>query len=148
MPIKTVATATNPTSAPVLALSLDDETKSKLYTVIEAYLLFNSTPTDEEVHCFATALGMSKEALEAVLYEFFASELQEDASQVDPLEDDVAVSAVSAFALRSGDELGDALENDGVPDQELQGLEDPMKENSESDGAPDTELIRHNIGKD
>lgn len=150
MPIRAVATAASPTSS-VLASNLDDETKSKLYTLIEAYLLLVEKPSDTQVHALAEALELRHEELEAVIYEFFSStleDLKDDVSEDSLDEEPEGLEALASFGLTSGDEVGDSASQDGAPDREVHGDKDPFKEASDADGAPDTEQIKENISKE
>lgn len=169
MPIKCISTASNLTSDS-LPLNLDDETKSKLYSLIEAFLLFTDKPSDEQVHHLAVAIGLTPEQLEGVIYEFFSETLEDDSTLVESdftdseilEEDEEDIDASSIFneddiveselcedsPIKAGDELSDASENDGEPDLETDVDSDPMKENTEQDGAPDTEQIKENLGKE
>ena len=63
-------------------------------TVIEKYLEFNPNPTDENVHSFASALGLDFKEFEALIYKLFGSlidetedqELLEELEPEDPLD--------------------------------------------------------------
>lgn len=49
--------------------------------IIECFLQINPDPSDEQVHAFASSLGVDKEELEAVFYEMLGTELSQNQDQ-------------------------------------------------------------------
>ena len=171
MPIQKVSTTSSSLKkGRVNALTLTSEQKAKLYTLIEAFLLFNPRPTDEQVHLLAKSVGMDHEELERVLYEFFAEVLETEVAESEDVVDHTDVPGApgptpevfgyqdpliitnadfdESINLRAGDDLGDAASIDGAPDMEQLGEPDPLKEASEHDGAPDVEQMRQILNKE
>jgi hypothetical protein len=130
MPIKTLEPVSKP-SFEVTAMSQDPETQSKLYTLVESFLLLNPEPSDDQVHMLAQSINMDYEQLEAIVYKFFAQVLEE-------LDDPVTAS----------DSVGEAAENDGEPDTEATDGGDAFKEAAESDGGLDLQQAEETLKKE
>lgn len=102
---------------------MSPETKSQVYTLIEAFLALNPSPEDVQVHALAAAVNIPKEDFEAVMYELLAEVI------------------TSGADIQASDPDGKLMENDGVADEEQLGEPDQMKEAGENDGAVDTEQL-------
>lgn len=128
----------------------DDDKYVLLYQLVEAFFRLNDSPSDEQMHSLASALGMDPESLESHIYEFFSDVLEgsegetlgdpDEYGEEDEDEDDGPYD-LHLTTLESADADGRAAENNGRPDLEQFGQSDVYKEASEHDGAPDEELI-------
>jgi hypothetical protein len=160
MPINILATTSSPPPRKVLASVEDEDSRALLYQLLEAFLRLNDSPSDEQMHSLASALGMDSEALESTIYSLFADVLDHSSDDTkdsitfddsdfddnDVLEDpDVTEvddgTELIHFQVEGSDPDGKAAENDGTPDLEQLGQPDAYKEASELNGAPDEELL-------
>lgn len=55
-----------------------DETSEDLENFVRCFLLLNPSPTEEQVHALASAIGLDKESLEAVIYAMLGDTINMD----------------------------------------------------------------------
>lgn len=150
MPITFVETSSEDSHPP------NDLDEGVFYQLLEAFLRLNESPSDEQIHALATALGTDPETLESKIYSMLADVL-DDGDSDEIVEDDDSDLTVSfddsdfddsespgeliEFPVQGSDPDNRAAEFDGKPDLEQLGQPDPYKEGAASDGAPDEELL-------
>lgn len=124
MPITRLTTKPTKLSASAVAAEVSPD----LYSFIEAFLVLNPEPSDEQVHALAATIDMDHESFEEAMYAILAKVVE-------------GYEEAQAGKLTASDPDGEAAENDGAPDLETIGEPDLLKKAAESDGAVDTEQI-------
>lgn len=141
--------ATAATSTATLELAEDN-----LTGLLECFLCLNPSPSDEQVHALSKALGLSKEAVEQVIYTMLSQRLAEgedDGSFTDEFDDDLSLSELALIDNRDpayGSLYPPFDENDDHPDQPSgyapSIIVDPIDtdERLANDGMPDEHIMR------
>lgn len=118
MPIKqfkTISMASPVTAA--VDVQLSEEQQAAFYSFVESFLLLNPSPSDEQVHTLATAVGLDPETFEQLLYKFFGDLLKPTPveSEVDPALDEPDEQTWDV----DGSEEPDDIESDATLDDDL-----------------------------
>lgn len=91
-----------------------------LDSFLRLFLGLNPQPSDEQVHSLAKAIGVSKEALEAVIYSMLSEMLgNEDDDELDVLEESASVDdgGFNRSIILNPEDTDERMANDGEVDE-------------------------------
>lgn len=106
-------------SAAVVKASTE-QLEASLMTFLTCYLSIIKTPSDEQVHSLAKSIGLSKEALEQVIYSMLSERLTAASPPFDENEDyPPQPSGYGPSIITDPIDTDERLANDGIPDEHI-----------------------------